>query len=162
MVSGKGRLDDLPIAAGDFIWTPPGEAHVLYAETEVVIHVTLPGPIVLTERTDVLRYKRWESAFWVCGTFEVRDGLIALWDDHFSMGNVVAASLRGLAGVVGAVVAREHVRRLKPAPDSYLLAARLLGAEPTRCVAYENSDEGITAAGAAGMDVIDVRARARR
>lgn len=64
-------------------------------------HIAADGPIVLTERTDVLRYKRWESAFWVCGTFEVRDGLIALWDDHFSMGNVVAASLRGLAGVVG-------------------------------------------------------------
>jgi hypothetical protein len=48
-LSGKGRLDDLPIAAGDFIWTPPGEAQVLHAETEVVIHVTLPGPIVITE-----------------------------------------------------------------------------------------------------------------
>ena len=49
VVSGKGRLDDLPITAGDYIWTPPGEAHVLYAETEVVIHVTLPGPVVVTE-----------------------------------------------------------------------------------------------------------------
>ena len=49
VISGKGRLDDLPIQAGDFIWTPPGEAHVLYAETEVVIHVTLPGPVVVTE-----------------------------------------------------------------------------------------------------------------
>jgi len=49
VVSGRGRLDDLPIAAGDFIWTPPGEGHVLYAETEVVIHVTLPGPVVITE-----------------------------------------------------------------------------------------------------------------
>jgi limonene-1,2-epoxide hydrolase len=63
-------------------------------------HAAADGPIVLTERTDVLRYKRWESAFWVCGTFEVRDGLIALWDDHFSMGNLVTASLKGLAGVV--------------------------------------------------------------
>jgi limonene-1,2-epoxide hydrolase len=64
-------------------------------------HAAADGDIVLTERTDVLRYKRWESAFWVCGTFEVRDGLIVLWDDHFSMGNLVAASLKGLAGVVG-------------------------------------------------------------
>lgn len=64
-------------------------------------HVAADGAIVLTERTDVLRYRRWESAFWVCGTFEVRDGLIVLWDDHFSMGNVVAASLRGLARMVG-------------------------------------------------------------
>lgn len=49
VVSGAGRLNDLPIRAGDFIYTPPGEAHVLYAETEVVIHVTLPGPVVVTE-----------------------------------------------------------------------------------------------------------------
>jgi limonene-1,2-epoxide hydrolase len=64
-------------------------------------HAAADGDIVLTERTDVLRYKRWESAFWVCGTFEVRDGLIVLWDDHYSPGNVVAASLRGLAGMIG-------------------------------------------------------------
>lgn len=49
VVSGTGRLNELPIKAGDFIYTPPGEAHVLYAETEVVIHVTLPGPVVVTE-----------------------------------------------------------------------------------------------------------------
>ena len=49
VVSGKGRLDDLAIEAGDFIYTPPGEAHTLFAETEVVIHVVLPGPVVVTE-----------------------------------------------------------------------------------------------------------------
>lgn len=49
VVSGHGRLNELPIQAGDFIYTPPGEAHVLYADTEVLIHVTLPGPVVVTE-----------------------------------------------------------------------------------------------------------------
>ena len=49
VVSGKGRLDDLPIQTGDYIWTPPGEGHTLHAETEVVIHVVLPGPVVVTE-----------------------------------------------------------------------------------------------------------------
>lgn len=38
-----------PLEAGDFISTPPGEARVLYAETEVVIDVTLAGPVVVTE-----------------------------------------------------------------------------------------------------------------
>jgi limonene-1,2-epoxide hydrolase len=63
-------------------------------------HIAADGDIVLTERTDVLRYKRWESAFWVCGTFEVRGGRIVLWDDHFSMGNVLAASLKGFLGAL--------------------------------------------------------------
>lgn len=63
-------------------------------------HIASTGDIVLTDRTDYLSYKRWESKFWVCGTFEVRDGRIALWDDHFAMGNFVAASIRGLVGAV--------------------------------------------------------------
>lgn len=63
-------------------------------------HIAGNGSIVLTDRTDYLSYRRWETGFWVCGTFEVRDGLITLWDDHFSMGNLVAASIRGLVGMV--------------------------------------------------------------
>lgn len=62
-------------------------------------HIAGNGSIVLTDRTDYLGYGRWESSFWVCGTFEVRDGLITLWDDHFSMGNLVASSIRGLIGL---------------------------------------------------------------
>jgi quercetin dioxygenase-like cupin family protein len=49
VISGRGRLDDLPVKAGDFIWTEPGEGHTLHAETEVVIHVVLPAPVVITE-----------------------------------------------------------------------------------------------------------------
>lgn len=63
-------------------------------------HIAGDGDVVLTDRTDYLRYRRWEAGFWVCGTFEVRDGRLCLWDDHFSMGNVVAASIRGLVGTV--------------------------------------------------------------
>ena len=63
-------------------------------------HIAADGPVVLTERTDYLSYRRWESAFWVCGTFEVHDGLITLWDDHFSLGNVLAASLKGAVGAL--------------------------------------------------------------
>jgi quercetin dioxygenase-like cupin family protein len=49
VISGKGRLDDLAIGAGDFIYTPPGEGHTLHAETEVLIHVVLPEPVIITE-----------------------------------------------------------------------------------------------------------------
>jgi quercetin dioxygenase-like cupin family protein len=49
VVSGSGRLDDLAFGPGDFIYTPPGEGHTLHAETEVVIHVSLPEPVVITE-----------------------------------------------------------------------------------------------------------------
>jgi limonene-1,2-epoxide hydrolase len=59
-------------------------------------HLAADGPIVLTERTDALRYRRVQTSFWVCGTFEVRDGLIVLWDDHFSWGNLLRSSVGGL------------------------------------------------------------------
>jgi anti-sigma factor ChrR (cupin superfamily) len=45
VVTGKGRLNELAIAAGDFIRTPPGESHALHAETEVLIHVITPEPV---------------------------------------------------------------------------------------------------------------------
>jgi beta-phosphoglucomutase-like phosphatase (HAD superfamily) len=56
-----------------------------------------------------------------------------------------------------AVITRDDVERGKPAPDIFLTAARALGLRPERCLVYEDSDEGITAAHAAGMRVIDVR-----
>src|SRR5690349_10147561 len=34
-------------------------------------HIASDGEVVLTERTDVLRARRFEAEFWVCGTFEV-------------------------------------------------------------------------------------------
>jgi limonene-1,2-epoxide hydrolase len=58
-------------------------------------HVAGEGAFVLTERTDYLRVGPIEADFWVCGTFEVSDGKIVLWDDHFSWGNVLGGVLRG-------------------------------------------------------------------
>ncbi|MFI2370722.1 HAD family hydrolase [Streptomyces sp. NPDC018833] len=55
------------------------------------------------------------------------------------------------------LVARDDVDRGKPAPDIFLRAAELLAVHPSRCTVYEDSDEGIEAAHAAGMTVIDVR-----
>lgn len=56
----------------------------------VAVHqIAADGPVVLTDRTDVIAYGPVSTAFWVCGTFEVRDGVIVLWDDHFSMAGFV-------------------------------------------------------------------------
>lgn len=56
------------------------------------------GPVVLTERTDVISIGRFRADFWVCGTFEVRDGRIVLWRDYFDFVNVTLAMARGLVG----------------------------------------------------------------
>jgi limonene-1,2-epoxide hydrolase len=59
-------------------------------------HAAATGGVVLTDRTDVLGIGRWETSFWVCGTFEVVDGRIRLWDDHFSWGALARGSVLGL------------------------------------------------------------------
>jgi HAD superfamily hydrolase (TIGR01509 family) len=62
----------------------------------------------------------------------------------------------GLAECFDATVSSEEVARGKPAPDVYLEAARRLGSEPARCVAVEDSSNGLRAAAAAGMRVIAI------
>jgi beta-phosphoglucomutase-like phosphatase (HAD superfamily) len=57
----------------------------------------------------------------------------------------------------GAVVTSEDVVHQKPAPDIFLEAARRLGVAPGLCRAYEDTDLGMTAIRAAGMEAIDVR-----
>ncbi|GAA3388588.1 limonene-1,2-epoxide hydrolase family protein [Cryptosporangium minutisporangium] len=58
-------------------------------------HIAANGPIVLTERIDVLRSGSWEAEFWVCGTFEVHAGRITLWRDYFDWTTFLAAGVRG-------------------------------------------------------------------
>ncbi|NNH69898.1 SnoaL-like domain-containing protein [Nocardia uniformis] len=61
-------------------------------------HIAANGEnVVLTERTDYLRMGPVEIGFWVCGTFELVDGRIALWHDHFSWENFLRGTVKGLA-----------------------------------------------------------------
>jgi HAD superfamily hydrolase (TIGR01509 family) len=62
----------------------------------------------------------------------------------------------GIAGLFRATVSSEEVARGKPAPDVYLEAARRLGVEPDRCVAIEDSHNGIRSAKAAGMACVAI------
>src|ERR671928_628950 len=66
---------------------------------------------------------------------------------------VIALVLReaGLDGVIRAWVSSEEVARGKPAPDVYVEAARRLGVDPARCVAVEDSSNGLRPAAGAGM-----------
>jgi beta-phosphoglucomutase-like phosphatase (HAD superfamily) len=63
----------------------------------------------------------------------------------------------GIRDLFSAVVTSEAVTRQKPAPDIFLEAARRIGIEPRFCRAYEDTDLGLTAIRAAGMEAVDVR-----
>lgn len=72
---------------------------------------------------------------------------------------VVQAALKviGLENFFDAIVTSEDVANGKPAPDTFLEAARRLKVDPTSCMVFEDSDLGLEAAERAGMAGIDVR-----
>ncbi len=63
----------------------------------------------------------------------------------------------GMQDTFDPIVSRDQISRGKPDPEGYLTALRLLGLPPERAVVYEDSDQGVAAGLAAGIDVIDVR-----
>ena len=70
---------------------------------------------------------------------------------------IVASSpaARGAHVVPGSrLFGADMVERAKPAPDVYLLAARAIGADPTRCAVIEDTPTGTAAGVAAGAVVL--------
>jgi HAD superfamily hydrolase (TIGR01509 family) len=105
------------------------------------------------------RYR--ESLPLVVGAVEVVERLSARWPLGLASSSnreVIDAVLdaAGIAERFTATVSSEEVAHGKPAPDVYLEAARRLGANPTQCVAIEDSRNGIRSAHGAGMRVIAI------
>ncbi|MEU9833753.1 HAD family phosphatase [Streptosporangium sp. NPDC048047] len=78
---------------------------------------------------------------------------------------LVTSSVRPIADACLASIGRHHfdrvvtgddVARTKPDPEPYLTAVRLLGVAAARCVALEDSPNGVNAATAAGCRVVAV------
>jgi len=62
----------------------------------------------------------------------------------------------GLLDRFAAVLCREDVKKVKPAPDLFLEACRRLGAAPSEAVVFEDSLNGVMAARAAGIFCVAV------
>jgi HAD superfamily hydrolase (TIGR01509 family) len=73
---------------------------------------------------------------------------------YLELAEAVAARLP--AGSFDTLVTGDQVRRGKPDPEAYLLAADRLGVDPARCLAVEDSPTGVAAAEAAGCLVVAV------
>ncbi|MGW7299785.1 HAD family hydrolase [Streptomyces sp. NPDC054829] len=88
-----------------------------------------------------------------------QDFLAALPADRWA---VVTSATRRLAearlDAVGilpkTLVSADDITRGKPDPEPYLLAARLLGVDPARCVVFEDAPAGLQAGRAAGMTTV--------
>ncbi|QYJ77397.1 beta-phosphoglucomutase family hydrolase [Shewanella acanthi] len=66
--------------------------------------------------------------------------------------------LCGLFELMDFVVGADQVNAPKPAPDTFLRCAELIGVAPERCIVFEDAKTGMQAAEAAGMFVVDVLA----
>jgi beta-phosphoglucomutase len=65
----------------------------------------------------------------------------------------------GIRGLLDAFVDGTMVRRSKPDPEAFLLAAEKLGIEAGRCVVFEDALAGIQAAHSAGMKAVGIGCR---
>jgi mannitol-1-/sugar-/sorbitol-6-phosphatase len=92
------------------------------------------------------------------------DFLNALPDDRWA---IVTSATRQLAGkrlnAAGITppktfITAEDVKRGKPAPDCFLLAAERLGVKAADCLVFEDAPAGIAAGEAAGADVMVITA----
>ncbi len=64
--------------------------------------------------------------------------------------------MAGLENAFDAVVCGDTLKKSKPAPDIYLLAAQRLSADPSHCIGVEDSINGIKSVRAAGMTCVMV------
>lgn len=60
----------------------------------------------------------------------------------------------GLIDLFPIIITPENVKRGKPAPDMFLLAAEKMGVKPEDCLVFEDGRSGLEAAKAAGMEAV--------
>lgn len=109
-----------------------------------------------------LEYDDLSDVVAVAGALE----LLVVLDAHGLPWAVVTSADRRLAGArlaaakippPGALVTSEDVVRGKPDPEGYLLAAKLLGVGPARCLVVEDALPGAQAGAAAGAAVATLK-----
>ncbi len=74
-----------------------------------------------------------------------------------SEGSWMAIRTMGLDKYFDILVSKEDVPNPKPAPDTFLRCAELMGVDPKDCQVFEDGDPGLKAARSAGMIATDIR-----
>ncbi len=127
---------------------------------------------ILPPHVDLARFDAaWRAAFWDALADEVplkpdADALCR-WLNGRGVALVVATSTltekaeallqrAGLLAYFCGVVGGDQVARGKPAPDLYLAAAAAAGVLPSDALAFEDTTQGVMAASAAGVAVVQI------
>lgn len=86
----------------------------------------------------------------------LKDGGIKVAIGSSSKNTVFILKQIGLANYFHAVADGNGIKKSKPDPEVFLLAAKLLNMPPQNCLVVEDADAGVEAALAGGMEVIGV------
>jgi HAD superfamily hydrolase (TIGR01509 family) len=122
---------------------------------------TLEPQQIIDEITDGVLQQLEQAIPWRPGARE----LLKLLKDNKVKTALVTGSMHRMAQKVAdqigfeafdVIVGGDDVVKGKPHPESYLMAAKMLGVDPTDCVAFEDSLTGITAAEAAGTKAVGI------
>ena len=94
------------------------------------------------EFIEACRKKKWKLGIATSNSRQLVEGVIGA---------------RGLKDAFSCILTSCEVGKGKPAPDIYLAVAERLGADPARCLVFEDIEPGIRAGKAAGMRVCAVK-----
>lgn len=127
------------------------------AEAEELLGRPVPSNFLEIVQESTFKAFRDEQLRAVDGVAELVDGL-ATPSCVASSGEIQKIRMTlGLTGLLerfeGRLFSAQQVERGKPFPDLFLHAARVMGADPSRCVVIEDSLPGVQAGCAAGMQV---------
>ena len=62
----------------------------------------------------------------------------------------------GILELFDTIITPRDVKKGKPAPDMFMLAAERMGVDPAQCLVFEDGQSGLDAAKAAGMEAVFV------
>ncbi len=146
-IMGRQAMDCAQILVDDLDLPLTAEEH-LAARDELIYDMLpeampMPGARVMTQRFYDLGVPQAIATSSAAVTFNLKTQRYQDWLATFD------------AIVLGSDPA---VKRSKPAPDSFLVAATRLKADPATCLVFEDSPAGVKAAKAAGMFVVAVPA----
>lgn len=127
----------------------------------------------LAGRVELQRFwDMWDGAYHArvaCEPVRIKEGAVSLLTHLGTLGVPAAVATStstaraesklqtaGLLDHFKAVIGGDQVTRSKPYPDIYLRAAGRLGVDPAACLALEDSENGVRAAVASGMCVVQI------
>jgi HAD superfamily hydrolase (TIGR01509 family) len=146
-IMGRQAMDCAQILVEDLALPLTAEEH-LQARDALIYDmlpaaVPMPGAKALTQRFYALGVQQAIATSSAAVTFKLKTQCHQDWLALFDV--IVLGS-------------DPEVKRSKPAPDSFLIAAQRLGVDPIHCLVFEDSPAGVKAAKQAGMSVVAVPA----